>query len=182
MKKFLLLFGVIIISLLWSTSCKEDDLTYAGPAVIEFSPYKTHTINVQEFDDGHFTSEFDANTRDSIMVSLVAPHFNRDITCKFEVLDAFYLIYNTGKIVTKLPDGIDENEYEEFRTTAVEGEDFQFVTDREFKIPANTSFGYIDIETSNETGDGVELLLMLTPSKDVGVSENYKYYRLEIDD
>jgi len=181
MKKNIFLIAVCALLVSLSSSCKEDELTYTGSAVIEFSPYKSQTINVQEFDDGHFISEFDAETRDSIMVSLVAPHFSKDITCKFEVLDVFYYIFETGKIVTELPDGITEGEYDEYETTAVEGEDFNFVTDREFTIPANSSFGFIDIETSNTTGDGLELLLMLVPSNDIGVSENYKYYRLEID-
>jgi len=166
----------------FAISC-EDDLTYKGSALVEFSPYSGVFGNVQEFDDGHFMYEIDGGDIDSIQISLIAPHFDRDIKGKFIVLEKFYYIKATGKVLTSLPDGIEEGDYDEYETTAEAGVDYEFLNDvgGEFTIEANSSFGFIKIKTFKVENDK-DLLLMLIPSEDVEVSENYKYFYLEIKD
>jgi len=180
MKNNIKIILIIVTGLLLLVSC-EQDMTYTGPALIEFSPYKTLYPNIQEYDDGYFISEMDPDVLDSLQVSLVAPHFDHDITANFAVLDSFYYVPELGKVIHELPDTLEPDEYDTYRNTAKEGVDFDFVTDRTFIIPANSSFGFIEIQATNLTNDDVELLLMLTPSDDVGVNENYKYYRLIIE-
>ncbi|MFA7116156.1 MAG: hypothetical protein WC140_02820 [Bacteroidales bacterium] len=179
-KIYLILLAGIMSCLV--LSC-EKDLTYTGKDVVEFSPYNVEYANQQEFEDGYFTSDMDSETTDSIQVSLVGPQRNKDIVINFEIVDKFYLLINEAKIVLTLPEGITSNEYEEYTTTAVKDDNYTLLNnDLTTTIKKNNSFGHIGFKTKNTTGSNLYILIVLKKSSDIDVNENYKFYRLKIED
>lgn len=69
-------------------------------------------------------------------------------------------------------------------STAVAGTNYTLVTDGSFVIPANSSFGYINVDVLNDAAIAadVKLILTLTGNADISPSENYKTFTLTIRD
>ena len=171
-----------IIALLFILSSCEKDLTYNGPDLVEWSPYNMKYSKYNKYDDGYFYRKIDDVNADSLQVSLVGYHKNKDLIVNFEILEKFYYLKSEGKIVESLPsDKLEEDtDYELYTTTAKVNDDYTLITGNSITIPANSSFGYLGIDPNNTSGEYKYLLIVLRDSKDLKVNENYKYFRLSI--
>jgi hypothetical protein len=170
LKIFPVIFLLVIMS---STSCKKPDLTYNGPAVVEFAPLTTSST---------YTTAFSATIKQAnytllvdtleLTVNLVGKQQNKDINVEYSLV--------TDKVVD-----FPSVTYFIDPTTAVEGTHFSFLPVRSgtangvMTIPANSSFGKIKLNSiAAQVSPDVSkrVVIKLISTSDVNVNPNYQYF------
>lgn len=155
----------IILAAMTILSCKKRDLTYTGPAVVEFNnPVTGVNTKLAGASIGGISVVGDnANIpirgdRDSIVVQLVGPQRNQPVDITYTVVPG----------------------------TAVEGTDYEILGTRgTVTIPANASAAAIRLRLFNTSTVAtnvktVSFRISNTNVNEVGVSENYRTYALSI--
>jgi len=141
--------ALLLVASYFFFSCEKEDLTYQGPPVVEFP------IPLDKYPE-----KVTDTTAHKIKVQLVAPHQSSAVTMNFKVIEEFIIATDT------------------FRTTAVEGTHYTLPS-MSVTIPANSSFGYIDINLLPTDNKNQDLCLELTNGS-VAASPNYKRYVIRI--
>jgi len=142
--KIILCFALLSLALLITSCFEEKDPVYEGPALIEFSSVTYPSLAKQV--------KQSATTTDNLVVQLVSPQQQQDLTLTYEIDAA---------------------------STAREDIHYKLPSKGSFVIPANTSFGNIDIEVLPgidpvNTTETRTIIFILQGNASVNVSENYK--------
>jgi hypothetical protein len=171
-KKLLLLFSLLMLVI---TSCDLNDLTYSGPALVEFSNISSEPpaswVSIGSIWATTLTGNFE---RAPLQVALITPQQNHAVEIGYYVADHVYHDLDANKITTILPE---HENWTFLETTGVAGEDYQIRDGGIITIPVGSSFGQISIELFPTTDRTLYLVL---EERDVKPSENYKIFRLRI--
>lgn len=155
---------LFLITIAGLSACEPTrDLTYTGPAVVEFKNDRVNTATASFLANNTFNSRTIRQalvTRDSVLVQLVGPHRPQETVVDYTVAST---------------------------STAIEGTHFSFLgTKGKVTIPANSSAGYVKIRvlqgipTTVAATQDFRLILNLTGNSDTQPSENYKTFTVNI--
>lgn len=164
MKKIFLIFSFLGIIISLSSCFKTPERIYTGPMVVEFKNHRagftaannTAILNVSNTPIARTVRQ--AIGTDTIYVQLVGAQMPQPVEVSYQVAGT---------------------------STAVENTHYRFPTTRgTLTIPANSSVGYLIVQTLPAITSPAEVrsivFTLLNGSNDVGVSENYKTFTLNI--
>jgi hypothetical protein len=160
-------------------SCFEDlnDFTYDGPTLAEFSHL---SYNEGEADwesvGSYWTATITGATDNApLQVSMVGPQKNEAVEVGYYIAEQVYRDTEANKLRIEQPD---HENWVSLETTAVEGTDYNILDNGIITIPANSSFGPLNMELT--PSDSRSLFIVLE-ERDIKPSENYKIFRLNIE-
>jgi hypothetical protein len=177
MRNFKIFIGLLLLAILTLSSCEENDWTYTGQSVAEFSPMSTSSTYTSAFSltvkQANFVAGVDTV---ELKVNLVGPQQNKDINLGYTLVTTKVIDFPTATYF------IDP-------TTAVEGTHFNFIPVRTgtangvVTIPANKSTGIIKLNTfAAQVSPDVSkrVVIQLLPTTDLKVNPNYQYFIVTI--
>ncbi len=179
MRKFIISITVIATLGFITQSCFDglNDFTYKGPPVVEFSNLSHN--NASWVSVGSFWAAT-VNINDgvvgdaAIQVALVGPHKAQSRQIGYYVVDQLYRDTDANRLTTEQPD---HDEWVLLETTATAGTDYSIQDGGVITIPANSSFGSMDMEIF--PSDEIVMYIVLE-ERDLAPSENYKFFRLTL--
>ena len=178
MKNFKTILIPLIAAMVFiSQSCYEglNDRTYQGPRIVEFS-HLTHENASWGVTGSYWRTTIREDTPDAeLQVSMIGPQHTEPLEIGYYITEEVYRDHDKNKLVLEQPE---HDNFDHWPTDAVEGVDYNILDNGIITIPANSSFGTINIELN--IPEERRTLFLVLEERDVIPSENYKIFRLRI--